>query len=138
MGLKRSPLRPGKPLQRGGPLQVRTRLERRTPLAKRNAARLAKLRAAQFADQAAVCRELPCAFCGHPPPSTPHHVVRRGAGGGDEWTVPACTDCHRLIHDKGNSWLPIGHAALASLLHETLSLLVPAPPVPEFQQEEEL
>lgn len=131
-------------LPRGGPIQVRTRLERggeprrKRGVNPRNPKRLAKLRAEQFAEQAEVCRNLPCIFCGMEPPSDPQHTVCRGMGGvkgKDRHTIPACRECHRLIHDKGESALPVGHRTLADLLHLTLRLLaerpdlVPAPPV---------
>lgn len=39
-------------------------------------------------------REQPCIVCGSPPPSDPHHVKSRGAGGGDDQMVPTCRICH--------------------------------------------
>ena len=132
---RKTPLRPGKPLQRGGPIQVRTRLERKTKLRQRNPKRLAKLRAQQFAEQADICERLPCAFCGHPEPSTPHHVVRRGMGGvkgKDCDTVPACEECHDAIHQRGDSARPVEHGALSTLLHNVLSLLTGEEPEEDF------
>ena len=120
-----TPLRPGtKGLKRGGPPR------RKTGVKPRNAKRLARLRAVQFAEQAAICRELACAFCGHPPPSVPHHVVRRGmggTGGTDADTVPCCDDCHREIHQHGDSARPVEHGALSSLIHNLMSLLAERP-----------
>lgn len=71
---------------------------RRTRLKRRNAARIQKLRAKQEGPQTALCRALPCCACGAPPPSDPHHVRSRGAGGLDCDTVPLCRLCHGQIH----------------------------------------
>lgn len=127
---RKTPLRPGKPLQRGGPIQTRTRLERGKRVNPINRKRRAKLRAQQFAEQAALCERLPCVFCGHPEPSTPHHVVRRGMGGvkgKDCDTVPACEECHDAIHQHGDSARPVEHGALSTLIHNVLSLLAERP-----------
>lgn len=45
----------------------------------------------------------PCAACGHPGPSTAHHMRCLGAGGmaikpSDFHTIPLCNDCHDKEH----------------------------------------
>ena len=134
--MRRSPLRPGtKLLKRNNRLERGPGPRRKQGLKKVNPKRRAKLRAQQFAEQAALCERLPCAFCGHPEPSTPHHVVRRGMGGvkgKDCDTVPACAECHDAIHQRGDSARLVEHGALSTLLHNVLMLL--APPVPEGEE----
>lgn len=87
----------------------RTPLKRHTPLKQVGPKRAARARAA-FGKQAALCRTLPCAACGHPAPSEPAHVVSRGAGGKDRGNViPLCGSdprtghegCHQLQHQRG-------------------------------------
>jgi len=39
-----------------------------------------------------------CVVCNAPAPSVPHHVVSKGAGGGDLMTIPVCYVCHTKIH----------------------------------------
>lgn len=133
--LRRSPLRPGKGLKPGGPLQVRTRLERgpgpkrKTKLRQRNPARLAKLRAQQFAEQSDICRALPCLLCSAPPPSEPHHASARGMGGVkglDRHVIPLCTVHHRAVETEGLSRHPVSHRMVADLIHNLLTLLLPA------------
>lgn len=84
--------------------------KRTKPLPKRNRKRAAKAKAAEFGLQAALCRTLPCAACGHSAPSDPAHVRSRGAGGQDRGNViPLCQSdprtghlgCHQLQHDRG-------------------------------------
>lgn len=128
------PLRPGtKGLKRGGPLQVRTRLERKTRVKPRNAKRLAKLRAQQFAEQSDICRALPCLLCSAPPPSEPHHASARGMGGVkglDRHVIPLCLVHHRAVETEGPSRHPVSHRMVADLIHNLLTLLLPAA-VPE-------
>lgn len=62
-------------------------------------------------------RELPCALCGAPPPSDPHHAGPRGMGQktDDYRVLPLCRACHRRLHD--------GHAEL-EVERRQLDLLV--------------
>ena len=48
-------------------------------------------------------RALPCVACGARPPSDPHHVTSRGAGGHDEDAnlMPLCRKHHGMIETKG-------------------------------------
>lgn len=46
-------------------------------------------------------REQKCAVCLEGPPNDPHHMVTRGASGGDRTALPLCRDCHRHLHDQG-------------------------------------
>lgn len=43
-------------------------------------------------------KSLPCGVCGHPPPSSAHHI-REGQGmsqrAGHFLTIPLCRDCHQ-------------------------------------------
>lgn len=44
----------------------------------------------------------PCGVCSESPPSDPHHVRTRAAGGGtEENVVPLCRVCHTKIHQLG-------------------------------------
>lgn len=79
------------------------------------ATRASRRKAAQFAEQADLCRVLPCWICqpfrfgeaierilrgGLPPEhrvSDPDHWKTRGAGGLDEDTLPACRPCHNRL-----------------------------------------
>lgn len=62
-------------------------------------------RALQFGRQSRIARELCCCACGARPPSHPHHVRSRGAGGLDKDVVPLCWLCHRAVHDHGTRFL---------------------------------
>jgi hypothetical protein len=84
--VKRTPLKPGKPP------------ERKAPLKASNPARKRKRYAEAFGDYADVIRGLPCCVCQAPPPSDPHHVRSRGAGGTKRDLIPVCRTCHTLIH----------------------------------------
>lgn len=48
-------------------------------------------------------RQRPCLVCKRPPPSDPHHVKSRGAGGTDEMEnlIPLCRRHHVEIHQIG-------------------------------------
>lgn len=48
-------------------------------------------------------RSLPCAVCSHSPPSDPHHIKTRGAGGDDslENLLSLCRPHHVEIHTIG-------------------------------------
>ncbi len=52
-------------------------------------------------------RELPCAICGRPGPSSPHHFYhRKGMGGAGHIdhrynVLPVCLACHDRIHYEG-------------------------------------
>ncbi len=50
-------------------------------------------------------REKACAACGSPPPSDPHHITTRGAGGGDvsENLIALCRQHHNEIHQQGQT-----------------------------------
>lgn len=87
--MRRTPLKPGP-----GP-------KRRTAVKKRNAKRLRETRARQFGPHAERVRALPCCACGARPPSQPHHVKSRGAGGTWRDLVPLCGYCHLIIHAIG-------------------------------------
>jgi len=76
-------------------------LPRRTPLRAVNHERRAKVRAVTFGPQAELCRSLPCCVCGAPPPSDPHHVLPRGAGGVDSDCVAICRMHHSEWHAIG-------------------------------------
>ncbi len=80
--------------------------------------RKAKLLAEQFAEQANLCRHLPCAACNpglywphldavehysRKRISDPHHTPTVGAGGKDRDTVPLCRRCHMRLDSPGNS-----------------------------------
>lgn len=82
-------------------------LRRRTRLRPRNAKRLKRLRDVQFGPQAALCRTLRCCICNAPPPSDPHHVKSRGAGGTDADYVALCRRCHDGLHRHGERWLTV-------------------------------
>lgn len=108
-------------MKRGGPLQTKTRLERGGPLPKRNAKRLAKLRAQQFGPQSDLCRRLPCLRCFHRP-AEPHHVKSRGSGGLDSATVPLCRRCHEEVHQHGPGIVTLQLMDAARLLAEVVAL----------------
>lgn len=40
----------------------------------------------------------PCLVCMEPPPSDPHHLKSKGAGGPDEACIPLCRTHHREYH----------------------------------------
>jgi hypothetical protein len=82
------------------PLKRTSSLRRQVPVRRRNARRLKRLRELQFGVQAQLCRESRCCNCGDWPPSDPHHVKSRGAGGRDDSTIPLCRACHQLTHTK--------------------------------------
>ena len=71
------------------------------------AKRRAQRRAEQFGPQAKLVRGYACCACGAQPPSNPHHVRSRGAGGTDADAVPLCELCHRDVHAHGASWLEL-------------------------------
>lgn len=50
-------------------------------------------------------REMPCAACGHMPPSDPHHIKTRGAGGTDDgWNIVSLCRAHHIQwHSMGPS-----------------------------------
>jgi hypothetical protein len=103
-----------------------------------NAKRLAKLRAAQFAEQAEVCRALPCLLCSAPAPSEPHHASARGMGGVkglDRHVIPLCFVHHRVVETEGLSRHPVSHRMVADLIHHLLTLLLPAV-VPEKEEDD--
>lgn len=55
-----------------------------------------------FGAQSELCRGLPCCVCQASPPSDPHHVVSRGAGGKDAGNaVPLCRFHHGELHTIG-------------------------------------
>jgi hypothetical protein len=88
------------------PLPRNTPLRRHANVKPRNPVRLAKRRKEQFGRQAALCRTLPCCACGAPPPSDPHHVRSRGAGGLDKDTAPLCMGpggCHAYCNAPWHS-----------------------------------
>lgn len=82
-------------------LKNKTRLRRATGLARANHERRRRLYALQFGDKATFIRGLPCYACSADPPSDPHHVKSRGAGGTSADLVPLCRRCHDLYHSKG-------------------------------------
>lgn len=65
-----------------------------------NGDRRARLRAAQFGPQAALCRFASCCVCSRRP-AEPHHVVPRSRGGTDADCVPLCAACHGRGHAVG-------------------------------------
>ena len=76
-------------------------LSRTTRVNPVNRERKAKRNAACFGPQARLCRTLPCVACGRRPPSDPHHVLSRGAGGKDADTCSLCRRCHDLLGSIG-------------------------------------
>ena len=102
----------------------RSPIKRHTRMRRVNRKRLAARRAEQFGPQAEWCRTLPCCVCGRKPPSDPHHIVSRGAGGSDRDCVPLCRDCHTEIHTIGRDSFEAKHnvnlRAVAEALHERL------------------
>ncbi len=108
--MKRSPLRRRTPLLAKSKLdRGSSRLRRRSPVNPINRERRAKLYAKQFGSHADLIRALPCAACGHEPPSHPHHVTTRGASGNAEQQIPLCAPdprmgyegCHEEVHRVG-------------------------------------
>lgn len=108
--------------KRSKPLGRKARMPDRKPLPKVNRKRKAKRHAAQFAEQAAIVRQMECCGCapqryrelhlafafavargrranGWPERSQPHHEPSVGAGGIDKDTVPLCPDHHTLGPD---------------------------------------
>lgn len=55
-------------------------------------------------------KELPCACCGAPPPSSAHHILQGRTPGqrSPDWlTIPLCLDCHQGpcgIHGDKTLW----------------------------------
>ena len=45
-------------------------------------------------------RKQPCVVCGNTLTQA-HHVKTVGSGGGDEWAIPLCRNCHQMIHLVG-------------------------------------
>ena len=70
-----------------------------------NAKRRKVLYEKQFGEHAEKIRGMRCCVCGKPPPSHPHHVVSRGAGGEARHQVPLCYLCHNELHTKGRQWM---------------------------------
>lgn len=54
-----------------------------------------------FGSHAETIRQLRCCVCAAPPPSDPHHVQSRGAGGTKRDLVPLCRHCHDYGHSRG-------------------------------------
>lgn len=123
-----------------------TGLIRKKPMLSRNNARLKKRRAAQFGEQAAVSRVLPCCVCmpglfaaGNLAEtieraredgvrrSDPHHTLSRGAGGVDEHCVPLCRRHHNELDSpwSGPKTFEATHdinlRQLAAALHEQIT-----------------
>lgn len=87
---RKTPLAPGtKPMKRGGRVRA-VNPKRRKALSEE-----------QFGEKAVWIRAMPCCVCGYRPPSDPHHVKSRGAGGRAEDVVPLCRLCHDWIHASG-------------------------------------
>lgn len=55
-------------------------------------------------------------------PIDPHHVVSRGAGGGDEQVAPLCRNAHTHVHSMGvdsfNEFFRVDLASTAAILWE--------------------
>ncbi len=126
-------------------MRRKTPLRRLTRLARVNRKRLAKRRAAQFGEQAELCRRLPCVVCccsiderffddvvryvlagglAKYGPSDPHHTFTRGSGRGlDKHCVPLCRAHHgeldigRLSFDRKHG---VDLRAVAARLHAQL------------------
>jgi len=78
-------------------------LKRYTPLRKKRSRPRRTLRVVDLRHLDLV-RGRRCCVCGAPPPSHPHHVISRKAGGSDRQTAPLCFDHHvggRGIHKLG-------------------------------------
>jgi hypothetical protein len=117
-------------------------LRRTKPIRKRNALRLKKQKAVRFAEQAALCRTLPCVGCypglyilplrrdlGCANNCVPHHEPPVSCGGVDKDTVALCPDHHTLgpdaRHNIGehefNRRFGINLRQLAAALHEQIT-----------------
>ena len=83
-------------------LSRRTPLRRRTRLAPLNRQRRARLMKRAFAEQAQLCRSMPCLVCWHSP-CDPHHEPPRSVGGRDCDTVPLCREHHDARHRLGKA-----------------------------------
>lgn len=72
-------------------------------------------------------RSLPCALCGHPSPSDPHHTASGGVSktGSDYSAIPVCRCCHNDIHQhyaKGGFCRPeLLEQLIESLQHNYLT-----------------
>lgn len=51
-----------------------------------------------------IIRRMPCCVCGANPPSDPHHIVSKGAGGSDDLSnlVSLCRRDHSRCHALGS------------------------------------
>lgn len=69
-------------------------------------------------------KNLPCAICGFPPPSDAHHIVSRGAGGGDDLPniISLCRAHHNEVHSKGKKTFYRTHKHQIMSHRETFSL----------------
>ena len=84
--MKRSPLR----------RSAAPKLQRQ-PIPAVNHKRRLRLYELQFGEAAQRVRDLPCCVCFAPPPSDPHHVKTRGAGGTSADLVPLCRGHHDMV-----------------------------------------
>jgi len=83
----------------------RIQLKRYAPIKAVNTKRKARIDKETFGLQADYCRRQRCCCCYADPPSDPHHVRSRGAGGKDDECVPLCRECHSMLHAHGRSAL---------------------------------
>lgn len=90
-------------------LRRKAALRRKTLVKAVNRKRRAKRHAVAFGPQAELCRSLPCFACGAPPPSDPHHLRSRGAGGDDSECVNLCRECHTEFHTVGRAAFEARH-----------------------------
>jgi hypothetical protein len=84
---------------------------KRSPLRRVNPERAAKRREEQFGPEAEVVRWMNCCLprCRARPPSDPHHVRSRGAGGTAKDLVPLCHAHHVEVHAAGRRTFEEAH-----------------------------
>lgn len=99
---KRYPPRKEGPGRLSPPAQLVPVREPSRGLRRRNEERQKRVKPLQFAEQAARCRNAPCACCGRKGASQPHHWPTIAAGGLDADTCPLCPDCHDAFHLAGS------------------------------------
>jgi len=66
--------------------------------------------------------KLPCLICKKNPPSDPHHMTTRGAGGGDTIgnVIPLCRPHHQEFHSLGRKRFMYKYDAIQKWAEEML------------------